>query len=94
MDKRIKTGGRTKGTPNKKTVWLRESLELVDLHWEEEFASAVNTKDYKLIELLISMLPYLSPKIKEKELLHSPEEDSEDLSTASTEELLSLVKRN
>ena len=32
-----KTGGRKAGTPNKKSVWLREELENAGINWGNEF---------------------------------------------------------
>ena len=89
-----KTGGRTKGTPNKKTVWLREELSDVGLNWGEEFKKALSKRDYQLLSVLTDLLPYLSPKIKEKEVLESEQtvEPTIDQSVLSNEDLIKLVK--
>lgn len=63
-----KTGGRKPGSVNKKSYWLRDALESVNLNWPEEFKKAFDSLDYKRAELLASLLPYLNPKIAEKDI--------------------------
>jgi hypothetical protein len=86
-----KTGGRQKGSLNKKTVWLRDALNDVDLSWELEFKKALVKKDFALMGVLINLLPYLSPKIKEKESQEEPAAQPEQ--DTPTAELLSLIKK-
>ncbi len=91
-NKRIKTGGRQKGTLNKRTVWLRESLERVDIDFEMQLKSAFETKDYKMIELLQGFLPYLSPKLREREVDQSSEVEQVVDEGISTDKLVLVVK--
>ena len=67
-----KTGGRPKGVLNKKTLWLREELESVGLSWGEEFKKALQDNDYQKADILASLLPYLNPRLKEKEAEEQP----------------------
>ena len=62
---RTKTGGRTKGTPNKITNELRESLKQVidsELLSLSERLEDLEPKDR--VELLIKLLPYIIPKVQ------------------------------
>ena len=62
---RVKTGGRTKGTPNKVTSELRDSLkQLIDgeLIGLSERLEELEPKER--VELLIKLLPYIMPKVQ------------------------------
>lgn len=66
MAKGLKTGGRKKGTPNVLTNELRTTLKNI---FDKELETLPNRLD-KLdgkdrIELLIKLLPYILPKVKE-----------------------------
>lgn len=62
---RVKTGGRTKGTPNKITSELRDSLKQII---DGELISLSNRLEQlepkERIELLIKLLPYILPKVQ------------------------------
>lgn len=85
-----KTGGRKPGTPNKRTVVLKEELERVGFDWQVEFQKAYSEAETYKCKILVDLLPYLTIKLKEQEV---GEEETEELSEdKSTEELLNVVK--
>ena len=83
-----KTGGRRKGTVNKKSLWLRETLINSDIDWADYFKKALDTKDEITLQALLSLLPYLNPKMKERDA------DAEVEAEESPEpaDILSLIK--
>jgi hypothetical protein len=88
---RAKTGGRKRGSRNKSVYKFRDRLEAQGVDFEGALAEAIKTKDVELIKALQSLLPYLQPKLKEREApAEEPESTPEE--EASTEELLSLLK--
>jgi hypothetical protein len=84
-----KSGGRKAGTPNKRSVWLREELDRANIDWGLELKKALDTLDYKKAEILVSLLPFLNPKLKEKEVEDTQETSSED----SEDSILNLIKK-
>ncbi len=62
-----KTGGRTKGTPNRLTKELRSLLKNI-LHIEleriQEYLEQLEPKER--LEIIIKMMPYVLPKIKDE----------------------------
>lgn len=87
-----KTGGRQKGTVNKKSLILRERLEQFGCNFDEQLANAILTQNYAMIKALSDMLPYLQPRLKEidqpKDTPESPE------SNADTSNLVALVSND
>lgn len=83
--------GMKKGQKTKKTVWLRETLDSVKFNWEQELSNAYAEKDYKKIELLQQLIPYLNPKIKEKEVDHEDDSDNSAESSVSTDNILKIT---
>lgn len=81
--------GMKKGQKTKKTVWLRDALLNVGLIWEQELLNAYKENDYKKIELLQQLIPYLNPKIKDQEF---QPESSEPESEKTDAELISIIK--
>lgn len=81
-----KSGGRKPGTPNKKTLWLRDELDSVNLSWGQEFKKALDSNDVKKAEILVSILPFLNPKIKDRDV-----DIEEDESTPETEISVSKI---
>lgn len=75
-----KSGGRKAGTPNKKSIWLREELEKAEINWGEQFKASLEVLDYERAKILISLLPYLNPRIKERDSEAESEESSEQSS--------------
>lgn len=62
----IKSGGRTKGTPNKLTKELRTILKDVIAGELEELPYHLEQLDSKTrIELLAKLLPYAMPKVEQ-----------------------------
>jgi hypothetical protein len=84
--------GIKKGQKQKKTVWLNESLSQVGFSWNSELKAAYEEKDYKKIELLQQLIPYLNPKIKEKEVSEETDNNPES-SEIDTENLIQLLKK-
>ncbi len=69
MAKGFKTGGRKKGTPNKLTREVRESLSaIIDNELEQlpEWLEQLDTKDR--LDVLCKLLPYVLPKLRQTEL--------------------------
>ena len=66
MPKGFKTGGREKGTPNKKTIWLLESLQEHGYDYEAmlskflERAAKGDRHALDMAHLLVKMVPYLA----------------------------------
>lgn len=83
-----KTGGRKAGTPNKRSIWLREELDKADINWGIELKKALDTLDYKKAEILVSLLPFLNPKLKEKEM-----EDEVESKAEEADSLLNLISK-
>jgi hypothetical protein len=62
----MKFGGRTKGTPNKVTKEIRETLlSLVNKHLVNDIE---NLPPNKRLDALIRLLPYVVPPIKEESI--------------------------
>tara|TARA_B100000287_G_C20255767_1_gene631935 strand:- start:201 stop:440 length:240 start_codon:yes stop_codon:yes gene_type:complete len=63
--KGIKTGGRTKGTPNKITNEIRKKLKNIvdnELDILEESIKHLDSKER--LEILIKLIPYVVPKVQ------------------------------
>lgn len=71
-----KTGGRAKGTLNKKSLWLRDQLESVNFNWAIEFKDSMTIQDYERARILVDLLPYLNPKIEPRKIDEDESEDS------------------
>lgn len=87
--KRQKTGGRTKGTPNRKSLLFRDRLASVGCDIESELAKAILGRDVIMIQALASLLPYLTPRLKESELPAPPPPEVD--AGHPTSELVSIV---
>ena len=76
IKKRVKTGGRDTGTPNKITKDLKESIKLII---ENEFESLPETlqqlEPEKRIDVLIKLLPYIVPKLQNIQIEPKTEEE-------------------
>lgn len=83
-----KTGGRKKGTPNKRSLAFVEILESrgIDL-LEEILKESEHLTNYEKVGVFSSLLPYVYPKRKPVE---TPFQFSEHLSLLSNEELSQL----
>lgn len=90
MPKGAKYGGRTKGTPNKKTVIFSELLEKKGLDVVEELKKSIASRDVEMVRALTDILPYIAPKLKEQETNNTPLE-SDEMDSASTAQLLEMV---
>lgn len=87
--------GRKKGTPNKATLALRERLAAHGCDFEEELAKAIMAKDYAMVQVLQSLLPFIQPKFKDREPVQEKTNNVDDsLSSFSTEELINFVRCN
>lgn len=89
----VRKGGRKKGTVNKKTVWLREELDKANIDFGKYLRQAFEEKDIRMLNALAGFLPYLNPKIKDKELPEEKPEES-DLKDEDTAKLLSLASKS
>jgi len=64
MDKRTKTGGRVKGTPNKLTKEIRVVLKKIISEQIENIPELLKDLDSKeQLELTIKLMPYVLPKV-------------------------------
>lgn len=90
-----KTGGRKKGVPNRKTLVFRELLAENGLDVEAELAKALLVNDLPRVEVLIKLLPYLTPKLKEQERPTPTEADTSTptVQDLSNEDLLKLLDK-
>jgi hypothetical protein len=72
--KRLKTGGRTEGTPNKLTSVIRESLTEIALIEIEHYKDSEDLREKrKHLENLKCILPYVCPRpTPTNELDYSP----------------------
>ncbi len=88
-----KTGGRKKGQPNKGTTVIKDfraRLETNKVDLESELAKAIATGNVDMIKALASLLPYLSPRLKETEAqAPAPSDENDDPAT-----VLQLLKNN
>jgi hypothetical protein len=93
--KGFKTGGRKPGSPNKKTLAFRELLAEQGVEVEKELAKALAANDLPRVEVLIKLLPYLAPKLKEQErpTEPAPTEVTPSLDSLSNEDLLKLLDK-
>jgi len=74
MAKGMKTGGRTKGTPNKITTKLRSSLEDIATNEIDNVPNLLNELNPKeRLEMFIKLLPYIIPK--QSEIIDDREQD-------------------
>lgn len=87
-----KTGGRKKGTPNKKTVWLKEELSNAGMDWSSEFIRAYQAGDLGKCDLLVSLLPYLNPKMKDREVTEETPPQKTEEENKPTATILDIVK--
>ena len=62
MPKGYKTGGRQKGSLNKKTLWLHAQLMDHGCNLFLKLAEAINREDTKMIIALTPIIQYISPK--------------------------------
>ncbi len=66
----IKTGGRTKGTPNRNTAETREFIQNIvnnELTWIEDLLAELTPKER--IDAVIKLLPYIVPKTSEVSII-------------------------
>lgn len=91
-----KTGGRQKGTVNKRTLFLYNELSRVNFDWAREFTNAFASADPVRLRILVDILPYLVAKIKEREEPQPAADGAIDVTpqikNLSTEEMVALLK--
>lgn len=69
MEKRTKAGGRQKGTPNKVSVDLRHSVQmLLTDQWPEFMRRLSHLDDVDYCRIISGLLPYVVPKQKEVQI--------------------------
>lgn len=89
-----KTGGRKKGSPNKKDIVIkdfRDRLEDNKINFERELAKAIRKEKIETIRNLALLLPYLAPRLKEVVKKPPPPEPIPD-DPEATAELLKLLR--
>lgn len=94
--------GRPKGSLSKKTRYLQDLLTEESFDWAKEFSKAWKQEHFIKCQTLIDMLPYLAPKLVQKQIdLEATADDEKNLLTseqksvieaASDEQLLKLLK--
>lgn len=101
LNKSTKTGGRKKGTPNKKSLFLSDALNLASFDFIHEFTKLYSEVDAnKKAELLMKLMEYCFPKRKsldidlsahtEIEATDKTQTNPTNLSALSLEELKQL----
>ena len=96
MANRIKTGGRSKGTPNKNTVELREKFTLLLESNFEKLQKDINALEPKeRIKILLDLSKFVVPTLKATDLSFDSDitisfDESKDYSNYSTDDLLLL----
>ena len=74
--KRVKSGGRKKGTPNRVTKGLRETIQLfVEDNFDQIKEDFEVIKPHERIKLYIDLMGYVIPKMKAVEISSSAGED-------------------
>lgn len=95
MEKKKKTGGRAKGTPNKASATLRESLQLLRFNLAREYIKLYNDPNLPLtakVRMLETLFQYTHPRLKEKEVdLTTDEEPKPQVIDATATQLLAIV---
>ena len=90
-----KTGGRSKGTPNKRTLMFAEMLEAKGLDVIKEMKRAIDSDNVDMFRALTDLIPYMAPKLLEREidLNDAPETaEGQDLSSLTSEQLAAVAK--
>lgn len=69
-----KTGGRKRGTPNKKTSILLDRLEGLNFDVVEELIKCLDDPEYKMIkpQILMKLLDFIYPKIRQQASIELP----------------------
>ena len=90
--RRIKTGGRTAGVPNKDTRQIRENFELlVQSNLSTLKADIKSLKPIDRLKIVIDLAKFVVPTLKAVEVsadIAAQIEVKQDLSTLTTEELI------
>jgi hypothetical protein len=82
MPKGYKTGGRTKGTPNKDTSQLRQTIKLFVNDKLEDIETLYNKlTPFAKMELLTRLMPYAIGKLAEQKEIDTPEEKQQIIVT-------------
>jgi len=96
MANRIKTGGRTKGTPNKNTVELREKFTLLLESNFEKLQKDINALEPKdRVKTLLDVAKFVVPTLKATDLSIDSDvtisfDEAIDYSNYSTDDLILL----
>lgn len=92
-----KTGGRKKGTPNKKTLLKVEAyLSQANFHPVEQIIKLIpNLPAEEAVKACFNLLKYIQPEYRPTEGTHSQDEDPEEnpLDDLSEAELIKLVAK-
>lgn len=91
---RKKTGGRTKGGPKKKPTKLIDQLKDAGFNYVKELAKSLkDLPPAKKYDELRSLLPFMAPKLKEKEvdISEAPDEEASRPEKITDAELLEAL---
>jgi hypothetical protein len=90
-----KTGGRTKGTPNKRSLSFEESLADLCFNPVRELVALMpRLSSEKQADVCLQLLQYLFPKRKALELRKDPaQEYHDDLESKTVEEIVTEAER-
>jgi len=88
----LKTGGRQKGSLNKSTILLKESLDSLKLNVPEKLAELIPQLPIeKQADVLLKIMPYLYPQLKHSEFVaDSILENTQDTESAPQSSLANL----
>lgn len=77
---RKKTGGKVKGTPNKKTKTLREAYTMLAENNQEKFQQWIDKIAVKnpamAMKLMLDLSEYVLPKLNRTEIVNEQEQES------------------
>jgi hypothetical protein len=91
---RPKTGGRKPGSLNKRTKFLSDLLEQEGFDWSKEFSIAFAANDWAKVRALTDLLPYMAPKLAQREVVEETPTEDASLSGEETQDLLKVVKNS
>jgi len=93
MPKKHKTGGRTKGTPNKLTANIRQALEPIIEAEIERLPQTLEAMEPKeRANVLSKLLPYVAPKLQSIEI-SEPELPGKDISNMTGDQVAQYISK-
>lgn len=89
-----KSGGRKKGTPNKKTLFLADALTNLNFNLAEEIIASLSqiSDPSQKMQYLLALLDYTHPRLKELEAVpDAPASTQDSVQQLSDEQLDNIV---